>query len=122
MSSRSVVTDTQGIAVLEAMACGLPSVAARSAAVAGVLRHEREGLIVDPEPAAFAAALQSLLENTLECSAMGARARHRAVEFSAAACAERVVAVYARARADRESTRAAATEQLPCEQGTGRAK
>jgi len=88
------LTDTQGIVVVEAMACGLPTVAVQSGAVADLLRHEEEGLVVEPKPAPFAEALYSLLENPRLREHMGQQARQRAQEFSAANCARRVVELY----------------------------
>jgi len=91
------LTDTQGIVVLEAMACGLPAVAARSGAVAEILRDGEEGLVVEPTIEAFAGALLRLLENPTEREAMGQKAKKRAGEFSSANCARRMVEVYRRA-------------------------
>lgn len=88
------LTDTQGIVVLEAMACGLPAVAVQSGAVAGILREGEEGLLPEPEPAAFAAALLCLLEDEALRGRMGAKARLRAQEFSSAICAARVTELY----------------------------
>ncbi len=91
------LTDTQGIVVLEAMACGLPAVAVESGAVAEILRNKTEGLVVDPRPEPFAQALLTLLQDEPTRREMGQKARQRAQEFSSANCARRVVALYRRA-------------------------
>lgn len=104
------ITDTQGIAVLEAMSCGLPAIAARSAAIEGVLRHMSEGLVVEPKADAFGNALACLLSDASERERMGTAARMRAREFSAATCAERVVAAYTRVQTLRQTAAKARQE------------
>jgi len=96
------LTDTQGIVVLEAMACGLPIVAAKSGAIAEILRQGEEGLVVEPNPAAFAEALLALLQDPARRSKMGEQARRQAEEFSSANCARKVVELYQKALANRK--------------------
>jgi glycosyltransferase involved in cell wall biosynthesis len=96
------LTDTQGIVVLEAMACGLPVVAAKSGAIAEILRQGEEGLVVEPNPAAFAEGLLSLLQNPAGRSEMGQKAKSRAEEFSSANCARKVVELYQEALDNRK--------------------
>jgi len=88
------LTDTQGVAVLEAMAIGCPPVAARSGAVEDVIRHETDGLIVDPTADAFASAIAQLLANDDLRRHLAGQARLRAEEFSADRMAQRLVRVY----------------------------
>jgi 1,2-diacylglycerol 3-alpha-glucosyltransferase len=88
------LTDTQGVAVLEAMAMGCPPVAARSGAVEDVIRHETDGLIVDPTADAFASAIAQLLGNDDLRRRLAGQARVRAEEFSADRMAQRLVRVY----------------------------
>jgi 1,2-diacylglycerol 3-alpha-glucosyltransferase len=92
------VTDTQGIAVLEAMACGLPAVAAQSGAVAEILRPGKEGSIVPAQPEPFAQALLEILTDASCRARMSTAAQARAQEFSGAACAERILEVYKQAQ------------------------
>ncbi len=56
------VTDTQGLVVLEAMALGRPTVAVQSGAVADVLRHDVDGLLVPPTGDDLAGGIVRLLE------------------------------------------------------------
>lgn len=88
------LTDTQGIVVVEAMACGLPVVAAESGAVAEILRRGEEGLIAEATPEGFSEALLRLLKNPQERLEMGRKAKIRAEEFSSANCVRRMLEIY----------------------------
>ncbi len=90
------LTDTQGVAVLEAMAMGCPPVAVRSGAVEDVIRDKVDGLLVSPNAEAVAEALGSLLGNEELRLRFAGQARARAEEFSASRMAERLVGVYRR--------------------------
>ncbi len=87
-----------GMVVTEALAAGRPVVASRIGGIPEIIRHEEEGLLVEPgEVDALTAALQRIIDDVDGREAMAERARERA-EFYAA---ERVVplfeAAYARA-------------------------
>jgi len=90
-------------AVLEAMACGVPVVATRVAALAEVVEHGRTGALTAPADglAAGEAAL-ALIGDEKRREAMGALARSRAVErFGVAACADAHVRAFEIASAER---------------------
>ncbi len=71
------VNEAYGMALMEGQACGLPVVAGRSGGVADIVRHARSGLLVPPgDTAAFAAALQRLLQDGAQRSRLGENARH----------------------------------------------
>ncbi len=71
-----------GIAYLDAMACGLPCVGTRLAAVPEIVRHGLTGLLVPPaDPAALANALEELLSDPEGARAMGRRGRERVAAF-----------------------------------------
>jgi glycosyltransferase involved in cell wall biosynthesis len=76
--------EAQGIAVLEAMAAGVPVAATEVGGMPDAVRPGETGLLVKPsDPAALAAALLRLLENRAEAAALasGAKSLVRA-EFS----------------------------------------
>ena len=78
-----------GLVVAEAQSRGLPVVAARGTATAEALRDGETGLLTDPTPEAFAAAVIELLDPPRRAR-MGAAARQFAARFSWDACAARV--------------------------------
>jgi glycosyltransferase involved in cell wall biosynthesis len=86
--------ESQGMALLEAMAAGVPVVASEVGGVPDAVRPGETGLLVRPsDPAALAAAVLRLLERPGEAAAIAERARARVrSDFSSA----RMAADYAR--------------------------
>lgn len=61
----AALTESFGLAVLEAMAAARPVVATATIGVREIIEHERTGLLVQPgDPDAMAAAIARLIENT----------------------------------------------------------
>jgi 1,2-diacylglycerol 3-alpha-glucosyltransferase len=83
-------TETQGLVLAEALAAGARVIASDSAQSRDVLGGA--GIIVDPSPAAFAAALRETPERP--DSAVSAAARRAAERFSLATQTDRTVALY----------------------------
>jgi glycosyltransferase involved in cell wall biosynthesis len=85
-------------AILEAMAAGLPVIAARSGGNPELVRHGRTGVLVPPEdPHALAAAMLSLLADPARMLRMGKAGRERARRmFSMKSCVARYDAEYQR--------------------------
>jgi glycosyltransferase involved in cell wall biosynthesis len=85
-------------AILEAMAAGLPVIAAHSGGNPELVQHGRTGLLVPPEdPHALATAMLSLLDDPAAMTGMGKAGRERARRvFSMKACVERYDAEYQR--------------------------
>jgi glycosyltransferase involved in cell wall biosynthesis len=85
-----------GLAILEAMLCGLPVVASRVSSLPELVADGETGILVPPDdPAALATALGILLEDTAQAAAMGDAGRRRAhTQFSVARMAEQTAAVY----------------------------
>lgn len=66
--------------ILEAMASGLPVIAARTGGIPELVDHGRTGLLVEPENiSAFAGALVELLRNDSRRESLGANGREKAV-------------------------------------------
>jgi starch synthase len=85
-----------GIVNLEAMACGTAVVASRVGGIPEVVVDGETGLLVPPDdPAALAAAVNSLVADPDRAAAMGLDGRARAVaDFDWASIAEQTVALY----------------------------
>jgi len=83
-------------AILEAMAAGVPVIAARSGGNAELVRHRVTGLLVPPQqPQALARAVLALLDDSPTRIAMGDAARADARDrFSIRTCVEKYEAVY----------------------------
>jgi len=85
------------LAVLEAMAAGLPLVATAVGGTGELVADGESGLLVPPrDPPALARALRRLLAEPETRERLGAAARRRAEAFTAAATAGRVMALYER--------------------------
>lgn len=84
------------LGVLEAMACGLPVIAARASSLPEVVEHGREGLLCVPDKAEdFAQAAMQLLEHPQLWQRMRAQARWRAeTEFSEDRMVQRYIDLY----------------------------
>jgi len=84
-----------GLAVLEAMLCGLPVVATRVSSIPEIVVDGETGLLVPPDdPAALGEALQRVLADP---GGLGAAGRERArAEFSVERMAERTAELYER--------------------------
>jgi len=88
--------DNFPLAVLEAMAAGLPVVGARVGGIPELVLDGETGLLVEPEsPAALAAALDSLAESPERREAFGRRGQERVAEsFSVDAFIRRTIELY----------------------------
>lgn len=87
-------TETQGLVVAEAMACGVPVVAVAAGGVAEAVVHGRTGLLTDPDPGSLAEAIDRLLGDGDHRRSLGEAAGLAAQDFSADAIAERTLEVY----------------------------
>lgn len=95
LAAPSIVPETFGLGVLEAMALGKPVVASRLGGLAELVSDGETGSLVAPgDPAALSAALGRLLADAPTRVAMGHAARIQAERYSAARVVPRVEAVY----------------------------
>ena len=88
--------DNLPLAILEAMAAGLPVVGTRVGGIPELVADGETGLVVEPEnPTALAAALDSLASSPARRAELGEAGRARAAElFSPEVVARRTVALY----------------------------
>lgn len=90
----SSLTETQGIAVLEAMYVGLPVVALHADGIEDMVSDGGEGYLCPHDPRLFAARVSELLANHERREAMRRRAKERACEFSKEKLAEKLLGWY----------------------------
>jgi len=87
-------TETQGLVIGEAMACGTAVVAVASHAAREIITDGDEGLLTEDADAPFADAILSLLHNPAQREEMSRRARLRAETLSVPQCTDRLLDVY----------------------------
>jgi glycosyltransferase involved in cell wall biosynthesis len=97
-------TETQGLAALEASACGLPVVAVRASGIEEVVAEGVSGLLVAEDPAVFAAAVSQVLADGDLASKLAVGAREAAIPFASTTLIARLVDLYRRARGERSCT------------------
>jgi len=77
----SSITEGLPITLLEAMQRGIPAVCTNVGGIANVLRHEQNGLLVEPsDPAALSAAVERLFRESLLCEAICRQAKNDVTE------------------------------------------
>jgi glycosyltransferase involved in cell wall biosynthesis len=91
-------TETQGLAVLEAMASGLPVVAVRASGVEEVVAEGVSGLLVPEDAGAFAAAVSQILADTDLASKLALGGREAAGPLASTGQVGRLVTAYRRVR------------------------
>ncbi|MDR5683800.1 MAG: glycosyltransferase [Armatimonadota bacterium] len=88
-------TETQGLVVLEAMACGVPVVVVAAAGVVEAVEHGQTGLLTEPDPVSLGEAIGRVLADEDLRRTLGEGGRRAAQAYSAEAVTERTLRVYA---------------------------
>ena len=104
-----------GLAVVEAMSCGIPVIATKVGGVNDLLVDDETGIFVDVgDTATMAAELRSLLDDRVRCAQMGALARIRALtEFEINRTTDAFLALYDRKTARRWGAGRGGDEKRP---------
>ncbi len=102
------INETFGCVLIEAMASGLPSVATRVGGVPEVLDADAGELVEPRDPAAFAAAIERVLERRFDPGALARAAEER---YGYAAFAESWTNVYEELVASRRGSTSSATRR-----------
>jgi glycosyltransferase involved in cell wall biosynthesis len=90
------LVEPQGLAVLEAMAAGVPVVASRAGGIPEMIEHARDGILVEPgDASALAAALADVLADPSLRARLTDGAARRVEEFDIRVVARRWEALYA---------------------------
>jgi 1,2-diacylglycerol 3-alpha-glucosyltransferase len=87
-------TETQGMVVPEAMACGLPIIAVKDAVYKGVLTHHHEGWLTEHQQIPFSRAMIALAQSPQERQRLGQAALATAQGFSLERVTDQLEALY----------------------------
>lgn len=91
------VTETQGLATLEAMAAGLPVIAVDASGTRDILNHGQQGYLVENNAEALAAAVKKLLSNPERMKKFAHAAYKRAQSFNIEKLTKSLLDVYEQA-------------------------
>ena len=99
------VTETQGLATLEAMAAGLPVVAVDASGTRDLLKHGQQGYLVENDAEALAAGIKKLLANPERMQKFAEAAYKKAQSFNIENLTEKLLDVYEQAIRDKKKNR-----------------
>ena len=99
------ITETQGLATLEAMAAGLPAVAVDASGTRDILKHGRQGYLVENNPEALAAGIKKLISNPDRMQKFAKAAYKKAQSFNIERLTEKLLDVYEQAIRDKKKNR-----------------
>lgn len=94
--------ETQGLVTMEAMAAGLPVVAVDASGTCDIVQSGVQGLLVEQDPGAFAAAIDQILTSPDLFENFGRAAATRAAEFEIMQQAKKLVEIYAQAKEEKQ--------------------
>ncbi len=99
------ITETQGLATLEAMAAGLPVVAVDASGTRDILKHGQQGYLVENDAEALAAGIKKLLSNPDRMQKFAEAAYKKAQSFNIEKLTEKLLDVYEQAIRDKKKNR-----------------
>lgn len=105
------VTETQGLATLEAMAAGLPVTAVNATGTADIVQPEVSGLLTENTPQSLAAGIERLVTDVGLRAHLCAGATARAQEYEIHHTAQQLVDIYQQAIESRRANRAIITDR-----------
>ena len=88
------ITETQGLATVEAMAAGLPVAAVDASGTRDAFEHSKQGFLTPNDPGALAEKIEFLVKEKDTRNHMGKAARHKARDFDIDFQARKLVSVY----------------------------
>jgi 1,2-diacylglycerol 3-alpha-glucosyltransferase len=99
------ITETQGLATLEAMAAGLPVVAVNGSGTRDILKHDQQGYLVENNAEALAAGIKRLLAHPDRMKKFAEAAYKRAQSFNIELLTNKLLDVYEQAIRDKKKNR-----------------
>ena len=99
------VTETQGLVTIEAMAAGLPVVAVDGSGTRDIVEHGKQGLLVENDARALAAAIHEVLSDPNKQKRFSNNALRKAKTFDVGQLSKQMVGVYEQAIQDKRVNR-----------------
>jgi len=99
------ITETQGLATLEAMAAGLPVVAVNASGTRDILKHGQQGYLVENNAEALAAGIKKLLADPDRMQKFAEAAYKKAQSFDIEHLTGKLLDVYEQAIRDKKKNR-----------------
>ncbi|HEX8157778.1 MAG TPA: glycosyltransferase [Solirubrobacteraceae bacterium] len=90
----SSYTENFGVAVMEALAAGLPTIVSTEVNLAGVIKKSEAGIVAGTDPVEFGTALANLLQDEKGHAGLGNRARALAARYDWPVVAPQLEAMY----------------------------
>jgi 1,2-diacylglycerol 3-alpha-glucosyltransferase len=99
------ITETQGLATLEALAAGLPVIAVDASGTRDILKHGQQGYLVENAAEALADGIKKLLANPERMQKFAEAAHKKAQSFDIEYLTEKLLGVYEQAIRDKKKNR-----------------
>jgi 1,2-diacylglycerol 3-alpha-glucosyltransferase len=99
------ITETQGLATLEAMSAGLPVVAVDASGTRDILKHRQQGYLVKNDAESFSVGIKKLLAHPERVQRFAEAAYKKAQSFNIQNLTDKLLAVYEQAIRDKKKNR-----------------